>query len=169
MFPLLLFFFLFLELIFVSYLDFKYKKIKNIWSVLNLIVFIICIFVYPNLFLISFDTFFYPIVFLGVGFVLFTLKVMGGGDSKFLFSFFLLVPEAFHEVFFMKLIYSTIMIGLILLLFNTIKNFDKLIELTKYRQFNRYKEVYGTKFAYAPVIGISWIIFGWEIRKLLQI
>jgi prepilin peptidase CpaA len=92
---------------------------------------------------------------------------MGGGDSKFLFSFFLLVPEAFHESFFLKLIYSTIAIGLYLLIYNTIKNFDKLSLSLKIMDMKGVKGVYGTKFAYAPVIAISWIAFGWEIRSQL--
>lgn len=168
MFPIILFITLFLELAFVSYLDLKYRKIVNLWSLFNLSLFGVCLFVYPNLFSFSFQTFFYPLVFLGVGFFLFALKIMGGGDSKFLFTFFLLVPEPFHEHFFLKLIYSTIAIGLYLLIYNTFKNFDKLANATIRKNFKDFKSVYGTKFAYAPIIAISWIAFGWEIRNILK-
>lgn len=121
--------------------------------------------VFPAFYKFNFVTFFYPTVFLGVGFGLFLLKIMGGGDSKYLFSFFLLVPEYYHETFFMKLIYSTIAIGLYLLIYNTIRNFDKLSVSVRIMDINGIKGVYGTKFAYAPVIAISWIAFGWEIRN----
>lgn len=130
-------------------------------------MFFACLFVYPSLYKFNFVTFFYPTVFLGVGFFLFALKIMGGGDSKFLFSFFLLVPEVLHESFFLKLIYLTIAIGLYLLIYNTIKNFDKLSLSLKIMDMKGVKGVYGTKFAYAPVIAISWIAFGWEIRSQL--
>jgi prepilin peptidase CpaA len=167
-FSLALFIFLALELLFVSYIDIRYRKISNYWSLLNIVLFFLCLFVYPQLYKFNFVTFFYPTVFLGVGFALFTLKIMGGGDSKFLFSFFLLVPEVYHEVFFLKLIYSTIAIGLYLLIYNSIKNFDKLCMSIKLKDIKGIKSLYGTKFAYAPVIAISWVTFGWEIRKFLK-
>jgi prepilin peptidase CpaA len=67
----------------------------------------------------------------------------------------------------MKLVYSTIAIGLYLLTYNTFKNFDKLSSSLKTMDVKGIKGVYGTKFAYAPVIAISWIAFGWEIRNKL--
>jgi prepilin peptidase CpaA len=168
MFPAVLLIVLMIELSVVSYLDLKYRKIANLWSIFNLILYFLCLVVYPNLFSFSFQTFFYPLVFLGVGFFLFVLKIMGGGDSKFLFTFFLLVPEPYHEQFFLKLIYSTIAIGLYLLIYNTSRNFDKLRNATVRMDFKAFKSVYGTKFAYAPIIAISWIVFGWEVRNILK-
>lgn len=168
MFPAALYIFAIIELIFVSYLDFKYKKISNYWSLVNLIGFFILLFLYPDLFSFSLHTFFYPLVFLGVGFFLFVVKVMGGGDSKFLFSFFLAIPESYHEAFFLKLIYSTVVVGLTLFIFNTFKNFDKIKVVIATKDIKHLKDVYGTKFAYAPVIALSWILFGWEIRKIFS-
>ncbi|MEC7274978.1 MAG: prepilin peptidase [Bdellovibrionota bacterium] len=164
-FPLVLLVFLAVELAVVSYIDIKYRKISNYWSLLNISLFVASLFVFPKFFFFSFSTFFYPLVFLGVGFFLFTLKIMGGGDSKFLFSFFLLVPEMYHELFFLKLIYSTIAIGLYLLIYNTAKNFDKLALSVKIMDVRGIKSVYGTKFAYAPVIAISWVAFSWDVLK----
>lgn len=165
--PLLLFLFLGLELAFVSFIDIRYRKISNNWSILNIVLYLACLVVFPTLYKFNIETFFFPLVFLGVGFFLFLLKVMGGGDSKYLFSFFLLVPEIYHEVFFLKLIYSTIAIGVYLLIYNSIKNFDKLLVALAMKDIKEIKSLYGTKFAYAPVIAISWIAFGWEIRKSL--
>ncbi len=168
-FPLVLLLFLGAELAIASYIDIKYRKISNYWSLLNIVLFLACLFVFPTLYSFTFSTFFYPLVFLGVGFILFTLKIMGGGDSKFLFSFFLLVPESFHELFFLKLIYSTIAIGLYLLIYNTAKNFDKLLAAVRVMNVPGIKSVYGTKFAYAPVIAISWVAFSWDmIRDLVK-
>jgi prepilin peptidase CpaA len=168
MFPLALFIFLTIELILISYIDIKYKKIYNAWSILNIVSFILCLLIYPSLFEFSLNTFFYPLAWLFVGFILFALKVMGGGDSKFLFSFFLMLPEAFHEPFLMKLIYSTVIVGLCLLIFNTFKKFDNLKVAFLTRDISGIKKIYGTKFSFAPVIALSWMIFGWEIRSILK-
>ncbi len=167
-FPLTLFIFLSIELLIISYIDLKERKISNYWSILNLLAFLICLFVYPNIYEFSLNTFFYPFAWLFVGFFLFALKVMGGGDSKFLFSFFLMIPENFHEPFLMKLIYSTVVVGLFLLIFNTIRKFDILSVAVMTKDTSQIKRVYGTKFSFAPVIALSWMIFGWEIRSILK-
>lgn len=164
-FPLALYLYLFIQLIAVSFIDIKYRKISNYWSLLNIFLFFILIFAFPAYFKFSFSTFFYPLAFLGVGFLLFVLKIMGGGDSKYLFSFFLLIPEIFHEPFMLKLFYSTIVIGFSLLIYNTIRNFDKIYLSIRIMDVRGIKSAYGTKFAYAPVIAVSWIVFGWELRN----
>ena len=168
MFPLGYFIFLSIELLIISYLDIKYKKISNYWTILNLVSFCICLVVYPSIYKFSLETFFYPFAWLFVGFFLFALKIMGGGDSKFLFSFFLLVPESYHEPFLMKLIYATVIVGLSLLIFNTVRKFDTLKLAFITRDISQIKRVYGTKFTFAPVIALSWMIFGWEIRSILK-
>lgn len=168
MFPITLFIFLSIELLIISYLDLKYKKIANYWSLLNIVSFICCLFIFPTIYEFSLDTFFYPLAWLFVGFFLFALKVMGGGDSKFLFSFFLLIPEMYHEPFLMKLIYSTVLVGLFLLIFNTIRKFDTLKVALATRDLSQVKSVYGTKFSFAPVIALSWMIFGWEIQAFIK-
>ncbi len=168
LFPLTLFIFLSLELLIISYIDIKQRKISNYWTLLNLVIFILCLFVYPHNYDFSLNTFFYPFAWLFVGFFLFALKIMGGGDSKFLFSFFLMIPESFHEPFLMKLIYSTVIVGFSLLVFNTIRKFDILSVALMTRDASQFKRVYGTKFSFAPVIALSWMIFGWEIRSILK-
>jgi len=167
-FPLLIFLFLCLELIIISYIDVKKRKISNYWSLINILLFLVCLFVYPDSYRLSLATFFYPLAWLFVGFFLFAFKIMGGGDSKYLFSFFLLVPEAFHEFFLLKLIYSTVVVGLILLIFNTLKNFDTLKQSIAMKDVSYFKQIYGTRFSFAPVIALSWMIFGWEIKSLLK-
>lgn len=166
-FPIPLFIYLLIQLLGVSFIDIKYRKISNYWSLLNIALFLVCVFVFPDLYKFSLSTFFYPLVFLGVGFLLFAMKIMGGGDSKYLFSFFLLVPESFHEPFMVKLLYSTAVIGFSLLIYNTIQNFDKIFFSIRIMDVKGIKSAYGTKFAYAPVITISWIAFGWEVRNIL--
>ena len=168
MFPLVLYIFLFIQLSIISYLDLKYKKISNYWSLLNIVIYGACLVAYPNVYEFSLDTFFYPLAWLFVGFFLFAIKIMGGGDSKYLFSFFLVIPESFHEPFLMKLIYSTVIVGLFLLIFNTLRKFDTLKVAFATKDLRQVKTIYGTKFSFAPVIALSWMIFGWEVRSILK-
>lgn len=166
-FPLLLFGYLFIQLLGVSYIDIKFRKISNYWSLLNIGLFILGLIVFPDYYKFALKTFFYPVAFLGVTFVLFAFKIMGGGDSKYLFSFFLLVPESHHEDFMIYLLYTTVVIGFVLLIYNTIRNFAKIFASVRIMDLRGIKSAYGTKFAYAPVILISWIVFGWTIKNII--
>ena len=163
--PVVLYIFILIELIIVGYLDFKYKKIKNFWVLVNLGLYLLALWIFKDYYFFNLKTFIWPFGFLFVGFLLFVLKIMGGGDSKFLFSFFLIIPENLHELFFMNLIYATTVVGLLMLIFNTAKNFDKLKLAYVYRSLQYVKDVYGHKFAYAPIVGLSWVLFGWDIRQ----
>lgn len=166
-FPFLLFLFLAIEVAIVAFIDFRTKKISNYWTLSNLFIFIIFALFFRDLFHINWNTLLFPLAFLGVGFILFALKIMGGGDSKFLFSYFLLIPEPFHELYFIDLARATVVIGLTLFILNSIKNFAKLRVAISLMDPSLLKGVYGTKFAYAPVMAIAWIIFGWDIRNII--
>lgn len=85
-----LYLFILIELIFVSIGDVKNRKIPNMWVITNIVVSIFLFILFPNMYELRGETFQFPIVFIFVGFLLFQLKVMGGGDSKYLASFFLL-------------------------------------------------------------------------------
>jgi prepilin peptidase CpaA len=160
MIPLSVYAVLFIELLLVSYGDVRQKKISNIWSLVNIGLYIILLFAFPSDYEFSWNSLVFPMAFLFVGFFLFALKIMGGGDSKYLFSFFLLIPEKLHEEFFLCLIYLTIFVGGFLFLLNTIKNFAKLKEAIKYKSAYSIKQIYGKRFTYAPVIGLSWVCLG---------
>lgn len=164
MIPISIYIYLCIVLLFVSYGDIKTQKIPNIWSILNIIVFLVLLFVFPKYYSFEFETFFFSIVFLIVGFVLFLLKIMGGGDSKFLFTFFLVVPLQAHFVTLYALIIATVMIGSFFFITNLVKNFDKIVEYAKIGDSKGIKACFGTKFSFAPVILISWIFVGWYLR-----
>lgn len=151
-----------LELLIVGYFDFKYKKISNHWSVLNLIIFAILVFVLPTLYEFSWKAMFFPLVFFVITFILYVVRIMGAGDSKFLFTFYMLIPAIYHEDVFLYQAYLTIAVGGGLLCFNTFKNFDKLKLAYIYKDVGLIKNVYGKKFAYAPVILGAWVWFGIE-------
>ena len=61
--PTAVFVFLFLDNIGVSYIDVKYRKISNQWSLLNLGLFaVLCIFM-PSTYTVTLDQFIIPLVF----------------------------------------------------------------------------------------------------------
>lgn len=164
MIPISVYLFLVIELLAVSYGDLKTKKIPNIWSILNLFIFVLLILILPDYYKVQWKMLFYSFAFLFVGFMLFLVKIMGGGDSKFLFTFYLLVPVSAQDKVFIFLLYSTLIIGSLIFLMVTFKNFYKIIEIWQSGQWGNFKKIYGTKFSFAPVMLFSWIWMGWEIK-----
>ena len=73
------------------------------------------------------------------------MNIMGGGDSKYLSSFYLLVPLGFQEMVFQYLLYTTVIVGSSLLLFNILKNFDRITLLFKIGDVSGIKKIFGKK------------------------
>ena len=168
MLPIVVYLFISIQLLFVAYIDFKTKKISNVWMLINFIFFIVLTFVFPQSYDWSIQVFIFPMAFLFVGFSLFMLNIMGGGDSKYLSSLYLLVPLEHQESTFVYLLYATILVGSTLLLFNILKNLDIIILHFRMRDIAGIKKIFGTKFTYAPVIFIAWMWFGWQNYKILS-
>ncbi|OUR93104.1 hypothetical protein A9Q84_21620 [Halobacteriovorax marinus] len=162
--PVSVYLFLVVQLVFVAYNDITNKKISNLWPLINIGFFILSTFLFSDYYSFQLNTFVFPITFFLVGLLLFILKIMGAGDSKYLLSFYLLIPVSLHETAFVFLAYSTVIVGLSLLLTNIMKRFDiiKIAILT--RNIRLIKTIFGQRFSYAPVILVSWLWFGWEIR-----
>jgi prepilin peptidase CpaA len=167
-FPLVVFIFVSIQLLFVAYVDLKTRTISNIWMLINFIFFCLLTWIFPTLYIWKVSTFIFPLAFLFVGFLLFFLKIMGGGDSKYLSSIYLLIPFSHQEQVFLYLLYTTIIVGSSLLLINIIKNLDRIIMLLKESDIMGIKRIFGKKFTYAPVIFISWMWFGWRNLSLLK-
>jgi len=164
--PATVYIFLLIQLFFVSYIDVTKKKIPNFWVLINLVFAIVIISFFPS-YEFSLSLFLYPLSFFVVGFLLFILKIMGGGDSKYLFSMFLLIPTHRHEEYFLCLAYMTVMVGLSLFLINIARNRKKILVAIRYKDMGRIKDVFGKKFTFAPVILLAWIWFGWNLRNNL--
>lgn len=165
--PLPIYLFILIELIFVAVADIRTNKIVNTWSILNLVFFLLLLYVSPEYYFFKLDTFMYSFVFLLVGFMLFLLRIMGGGDSKFLFTFFLIVPMHLQEKTFEYLLISTVLVGTFVFITNVAKNFDKLKRSLKVGDHQTVKSCFGSKFAFAPVILLAWIWIGWTIKDTL--
>lgn len=160
MIPWPIYFFIFIELLFVTYVDIRYKKISNLWSIFNLVVAAILFILFPNIYIFGFETMQFSLVFLVVGFLLFVLNIMGGGDSKYLASFFLILPTGIQDITFYFLLLSTIIVGLLFFFKNVIEQRKRLINSIKNKDVDGIKSSFGTKFAYAPVILITWFLIG---------
>jgi prepilin peptidase CpaA len=167
MMPMMVFIFLSIQLLFVAYVDFKTSKISNVWLLINFIFFCLLTIVYPKLYVWSFSVMLFPVAFLLVGFTLFALNIMGGGDSKYLSSLYLLIPLEFQDIVFLYLLYTTVIVGSSLLLFNALKNFDKIVLLVRIGDVKGIRKIFGKKFTYAPVIFIAWMWFGWQNHSVL--
>lgn len=168
MLPVVVYIFVSIQLLFVAYIDFKTQKIANMWVLINFLFFCLLSAIFPTLYVWSVQVFIFPLAFLFVGFALYMMNIMGGGDSKYLSSLYLLVPLEMQESVFTYLLYATILVGSTLLLFNLLKNLDIIIIHFKMKDIAGIKKIFGTKFTYAPVIFIAWMWFGWQNYKLLS-
>ena len=164
MIPFPIYLFVLIELLAVSYGDIKTNKIPNFWSLFNLGAYLLLLWVAPQQYHFAFQTFIFSTVFLVVGFVLYLLNIMGAGDTKFLFTFFLLVPLSLHEVIFYYLLLATFMIGTAFFLHTVLKNLRTLFNAFLSKDLKAVKNCFGRKFPYAPVIMVAWLLMGWKLK-----
>lgn len=148
------------ELTVVAWIDLQTKKISNLWSLGNIIGGILLLALLPQNHPFSWELFFFPVGFVLVGFCLFLAGIMGAGDSKFLSTFFLMIPVGFHFPFFENLLISTILVGAILLASRVLKDFPKFRAYLISRHFRGIRELVRSRFSYAPVILLAWILTG---------
>tara|TARA_R110000868_G_scaffold109461_1_gene297628 strand:+ start:2797 stop:3294 length:498 start_codon:yes stop_codon:yes gene_type:complete len=142
----------------VAWFDFKTKKISNIWPIANFTLYLFLPLIFENLYAYEFKTWFVPIAILAVGFALFKLDIMGAGDSKYLFSLFLLIPEPLHELLLIKLCALTIIVGAALLSYRVVSQWERF-KVVVFARAGSLKSFLGGKFTYAPVILAAWLWF----------
>ncbi|MFG1494108.1 prepilin peptidase [Halobacteriovorax sp. GFR7] len=165
--PVSVYIFIFIQLLYVSYIDIQSRKIANAWSIGNIFLFLVLVFFFPNNYIIGIETLLYPLGIFLAGFLLFILKIMGGGDSKYLASLFLLIPVAHQDQALISLSVVTVIVGLSVFITNILKNLEFIIQAFKEGNVVQIKKIFGKKFAFAPVILISWIFLGWKIKKYI--
>lgn len=119
-----LFAFLLAELLVVSYIDVRTKKISNLWSISHIVIFL-GIMAYTQEYP-SGSHFIFPVGMIVAGFVLFVFHIMGAGDSKYIASIFLLTPTPLHMLFMEKLLTVTILVGTLLIMLKYFKNAAKI-------------------------------------------
>jgi prepilin peptidase CpaA len=151
------------ELMVVAWIDYKTEKISNRWVIVNGVLSIIFHLSFQNLYPLSWEVLLFPAGFIIIGFFLYLFHVMGAGDSKFLASLFLIVPLEFHLLVFAKLILATILTGVVLLSMRILRNWNKVKAYFLSHHWTGIKLLIKSRFTYAPVILLSWILFGFEI------
>lgn len=157
-----LFYYLLAQITTVSFLDFRSRRIKNFWPALNFLSFlVIAIFVSESVYKLWWMHLQIPLGALVVGFLLFWIrvggvKIMGGGDGKYLASLFLLMPTPLQLPFLESILVVTVLVAGILFLMNVFKNFKFVINSIWLKQFNMSK-VFGTRFPFAPLILVAWL------------
>lgn len=149
---------LLVELIVVSIIDIRTKKISNLWSLFHIVLFI-GLQLYAGE-LPELAHFIFPAGMIAVGFILFLFHIMGAGDSKYLASIFLLTPTPLHMPYMEKLLTVTIFVGTILLTMKFVKSAAKIKAYLMTFYFKALKAEINSRFSYAPVILVSWILFG---------
>jgi prepilin peptidase CpaA len=105
----------------------------------------------------------FPLGFIGIGFLLYLLNIMGAGDSKFLASLFLIIPLEFHLLFFEKLVISTVITGSVLITFKVFKNASTLKSYFISQYWKGIRDILKSRFSYAPVICVAWILLGFNL------
>lgn len=163
----IIYIYLFLQLFVVAWFDLKTCKILNIWPLSNIIIFVVLLIIAPEYYSITLNTFVYSLSFLFVGFTLYALKIMGAGDVKYLFSFYLVAPAIYHESAFIMLLYTTIAVGIAMISMHTIRNFRHIVWALRTHNATLLKGIYGKKLPFAPIILASWIGFGWENKEVI--
>ena len=146
------------ELLIVSFIDIRTKKISNLWSMFHIALFIglqVSSREWPEI-----THFIFPLGMIVVGFILFLFHIMGAGDSKYLASIFLLTPTPLHMPFMEKLLTVTIFVGTILLTMKFVKSAAKIKAYLMTFYIKGLKAEINSRFSYAPVILVSWILFG---------
>ncbi|MBL6989290.1 MAG: hypothetical protein ISR65_05915 [Bacteriovoracaceae bacterium] len=95
------------------------------------------------------------------------VHIAGGGDAKYLSTVFLLTPHGLHSTFLLQILYSTILVGLLMIVNNTIKNFHEIVSLIRGNNWRLVGQFYGKKFSYAPVILLAWMGIGWLYKNTM--
>jgi prepilin peptidase CpaA len=85
---------------------------------------------------------------------------MGAGDSKYLFSLFLIIPSSWHMMAMYSLTICTLSIGVFSLLTTLAKNYEKIYYHLSVSEVKSAMSCFDRKFPFAPVIFISWLLLG---------
>ena len=151
--------FLFIELATVAYFDIKTRKVRNSWFLMNVCLYPLLLFLFQDTYYFNLKSLVIPLGWIVLGFVLFRFKVMGAGDSKYLCSFFLLLPYKEQEEMLFFLIVVTAIVGGLFFSSNLWKNSDAIIRHMKCYNFLAIGQYFGSRFCYAPVVLMSYVSF----------
>lgn len=148
------------QLLIVAWIDLKKKTISNYWAMVNVFIGIVLYVAIPELYPFNWELFLFPIGFIIGGFILFLASIMGAGDSKYLASLFIIVPSEFHMIFFEKILYATMAMGLLRVSWKVLRNFSTIKAYLVSFHWRGLRDIIKSRFSYAPVILLAWMLLG---------
>jgi len=146
----------------VAALDLKTKKISNIWPVVNVVLAIILFIALPQVYFASWAGWPLWILLVAGCVALYAKKIMGAGDVKYLFSFFLVLPPAIRGDVLMILSVVIIIVGGYWLLRKVWGQWYYLINLWSLGENQEIMRIIHGKNVFAPLVFLAWVI--WFIR-----
>ena len=149
-----------IQLFWVSLIDIKHKKISNQWIYFNLALTAILWIAFPDNYAVTGQKLLYSLTFFAVGFVLYLIKIIGAGDSKYLASLYLVIPINWCELALYSLFLSTLIIGGFVFFTTVVKKYDQLWPSFMARDYAQVAKLLNNRFSYAPVILVSWVLLG---------
>ncbi|EQC47022.1 peptidase, A24 type IV prepilin peptidase family protein [Bacteriovorax sp. BSW11_IV] len=162
-----LFIFMIIELLIVSYVDLKVRKVANIWSVFHILIFGLITSYNAMNGIFDWKALVIPVCFVTVGFILFVFNVAGAGDVKFISSFLLILSERQQIEFLYYLTWITVIVGGTLAIKNIILNREKILVYLGIKEKKIIAGVFGKKFPYTPLVLLAWIVFGCKELNLI--
>ena len=160
--------YLLVEILVVSYFDIKNKTISNLWSLIHLVLYGLLFVFVPQDYFFGWNSFIHPVSFFVVGYILYLWDIMGAGDVKYITTLILLIPGKLHYFYIEKIIEVTILFSLLILILNFLNNSKGIIIKIKERRFKEIFSFFGNKFSFAPVLLLTWFVFGWKIWNILR-
>jgi prepilin peptidase CpaA len=151
-----------IQLLAVSWIDIKIKKISNRWFLFNTLLALVCYLFLKDDYVLKWSVLIFPLSIIVIGFLLFLVEIMGAGDSKYLASLFLITPPSLHMLLLEKIIYSTATVGFIFLGVKFLRDFQKIKAYAFITYWKGLKEIIRSRFSYAPVILLAWILLGMQ-------
>lgn len=165
--PLILYLFVLVELLAVTFMDVKYKIISNYWLLLNMIFLFVLSNLFPQSYTLVWNHFLFSGAILCIGFFLFSIDIIGAGDIKYLTTLFLIIPSKDQKEIFLILNFTTIVVGFCLLIYKTATNFSQLQYAYYIKDRRLIQSIFHEKFSYSSVILLTWIIFGIKNWKII--
>lgn len=88
---------------------------------------------------------------------------MGGGDSKFLATFLLLIPVDLQHRYLESLAVGILILGGGLVVYRSLVSLKEIGIFWRTRDWVILSRIYGKKIPFAPIILFSWLAFGYNI------
>lgn len=151
----------------VAWSDARHGTVPNAWPLLNLALFPAALLLFPHAYgPLGWGTAAAPLLWLAAGFVLFRLRIMGAGDSKYLASLFLLVPEGLRAALFLRLVLASALGCGALLAARLARRAGPILALDPARAPALLREAVAGRAPFAPVVlaAVAWFLLadaGW--------